>query len=181
MKNQIFILRTPAAIKFFHQILKKWHFGVLKNHYPPRWICMTHIWSPTLFHGGIIIFQGVLTKFNFFWQNFHICKKNCWFNERPKIWAPKHFSLVGRVKLNFRDRYRKLNVFSKNSSHYQLFSSNSQKLSLWCKKNCYLPIWICMTHIWSPTLFPRGIMTFQGVQTKFHLLTKFPHLEEFVD
>ena len=23
MKNQIFILRTPAAIKFFHQILKK--------------------------------------------------------------------------------------------------------------------------------------------------------------
>ena len=23
MENQIFILRTPAAIKFFHQILKK--------------------------------------------------------------------------------------------------------------------------------------------------------------
>ena len=44
------------------------------------------------------------------------------------------FPLCGRVKLNFRDRYRKLNVFSKNSSCYQLFSSNSQKLSLWCKK-----------------------------------------------
>ena len=27
-KNQIFFLRTPAAIKFFHQILKKWHSGV---------------------------------------------------------------------------------------------------------------------------------------------------------
>ena len=26
--NQIFILRTPAAIKFFHQILKNCHFGV---------------------------------------------------------------------------------------------------------------------------------------------------------
>ena len=64
-ENQIFILRTPATIKPFHQILKKWHFGVKKNHYPPRWICMTHIWSPTLFHGGIIIFQGVQTKFHF--------------------------------------------------------------------------------------------------------------------
>ena len=31
------------------------------------------------------------------------------------------FPLWGRVKLNFRDRYRKLNVFSKNSSRYQLF------------------------------------------------------------
>ena len=46
---------------------------------------MTHIWSPTLFHGGIIILQGVLIKFNVFLQNFHICKKNCRFNERPKI------------------------------------------------------------------------------------------------
>ena len=44
-----------------------------------------------------------------------------------------HFSVVGRVKLNFRDRYGKLNIYSKNSSCYQLFSSNSQKLSLWCK------------------------------------------------
>ena len=66
MENQIFILRTPAAIKFFHQILKNCHFGVKKqNHYPHRWICMTHIKAPTLFPGGIFIFQGVLTKFNF--------------------------------------------------------------------------------------------------------------------
>ena len=91
------------------------------------------------------------------------------------------FPLWGRVKLNFRHRYRKLNVFSKNSSHYQLFPSNSQKLSLWCKKNHSPPIWICMIHIWSPTLFPRAIIIFQGVQTKYHFLTKFPHLEEFVN
>ena len=44
-----------------------------------------------------------------------------------------HFSVVGRVKLNFRDRYGKQNIYSKNSSCYQVFSSNSQKLSLWCK------------------------------------------------
>ena len=39
----------------------------------------------------------------------------------------------------------------------------------------------CVTHIWSPTLFPRDIIIFQGVLTKFHFLTKFPHLEKIVD
>ena len=29
-ENQIFILITPAVIKFFHQILKNFHFGVIK-------------------------------------------------------------------------------------------------------------------------------------------------------
>ena len=43
------------------------------------------------------------------------------------------FLLLGKVKLNFRDRYGKPNIYSKNSSCYQVFSSNSQKLSLWCK------------------------------------------------
>ena len=32
MENQIFTLRTPAAIKFFHQILKNCHFGVKQIH-----------------------------------------------------------------------------------------------------------------------------------------------------
>ena len=31
MESQIFILRTPAAIKFFHQILKNRHFDVKIN------------------------------------------------------------------------------------------------------------------------------------------------------
>ena len=58
------------------QILKNCHFGVKKNHYPPRWICMTHIWFPTEFHRGIIIFQGVLTKLNFLTKFPHL-EKNC--------------------------------------------------------------------------------------------------------
>ena len=66
--------------------------------------------------------------------------------------------------------------FSKNSSRYQVFSLNSQKLSLWCKKNHSSPIWICMTHIWFPTLFPMGIITYQGVLTKFNFSMKFQHL-----
>ena len=38
-----------------------------------------------------------------------------------------------------------------------------------------------MTHICSPTLFPRGIIIFQGVLTKFHFTKKFPHLEKIVN
>ena len=63
------------------------------------------------------------------------------------------FPLWGRVKLNFRDRYRKLNVFSQNSSRYQLFSSNSQKLSLWCKKKS-LPT---HTDLYDPYMLPYTI------------------------
>ena len=44
------------------------------------------------------------------------------------------FPLWERLKLNFRDRYRKPHIYSKNSSRYQFFSSNSQKMTLWCKK-----------------------------------------------
>ena len=49
------------------------------------------------------------------------------------------FPLWGRVKLNFRDRYRKPDIYYKNSSHNQFFSSNSQKMTLWCKKKKSLP------------------------------------------
>ena len=89
------------------------------------------------------------------------------------------FPLWGRFKLNFRDRYRKPNTYSKNASHYQVLSSNSQKMTLWCKKKNHHPLrWICIAHIWSRTLFPRGIIIFQGVLTKLNFSTKFPHLEK---
>ena len=35
-ENQIFILRTPATIKFFHQILKNCHFGAEKKSLPTQ-------------------------------------------------------------------------------------------------------------------------------------------------
>ena len=58
------------------------------------------------------------------------------------------FPLWGRVKLNFRDRYGRPNIYSKNSSSNQFFSSNSQKMTLWCKKkNHYPPRWICIAHL----------------------------------
>ena len=52
MENQIFILRTPAAIKLFHQILKYCHFGVKINSlstqmdlYDPYMIPHTILWG----------------------------------------------------------------------------------------------------------------------------------------
>ena len=92
------------------------------------------------------------------------------------------FSLWGRVKLNFRNEYGKPNILSENSSHCQVFPPNCQKMTLWHKKeNHYPPRWICITYIRSLTLFPRGIIIFQGVLTKFKFLMKFPHVEKSTD
>ena len=118
-ENQIFILRTPATIKFFHQILKNCHFGVKKNHYPPRCICMTDIWSSTLFPRGIMIFQGFP-----YWEKFVNLRKHLKYEHQST------FLLWGRVKLNFRDRYGKPNIYSKNSSCCQVFFTGLQKMTL---------------------------------------------------
>ena len=111
-----------------------WH---KKSHYPPRWICMTHVWSPTLFSRGIIIFQGVLSKFNFSMKFPHLEK----YSDLIKDLKYEHqsiFSLWRRVKLNFRDRYGKPNIFSENLSHCQVFSINCQKMILWHHWECHM-------------------------------------------
>ena len=141
---------------------------------------MPHIKAPTLFPRAILIFQGVLTKFHFS-TKFPYLEKIVNLMKDLKYEHQSTFPLWGRVNLNFRDRYRKPNIYSKNSSHYQFFSSNSQKLSLWCKKKS-LPIQMaCMTNIWFPTVFHQGIIILQGVLTKFHFSTKFPYLEKIVN
>ena len=91
------------------------------NHDPPRWICMTYIWFSTEFTRGIIIFQGVLTKFRFLDEISTSGKKIVHLMKDLKYDHQSTFPLWGRVKLNFRDRYTKPNIFSKNSSHYQVF------------------------------------------------------------
>ena len=75
-----------------------------------------HIKVPTLFPRGIIIFQGVLTKFNIV-MKFPIPEKNASLMKDLKCEHQSIFPLLGRVKLNFRDRYRKSYIVSKNSSH----------------------------------------------------------------
>ena len=42
-ENQIFFLRTPTDVNFFHKIVKKLLWCKKKNHYPPRWIFITLI------------------------------------------------------------------------------------------------------------------------------------------
>ena len=110
-ENKIFFLRTPANVNFSQncQKITLWHKK--KNHYPPRWISITLIWSPTLFPRGIIILKEVLTKFNFSMKFPHVEK----FANLIKDLKYEHqsiFPLWGRVKLNFRDRYRKPSIFS---------------------------------------------------------------------
>ena len=91
-----------------------WHKK--KNHYPLRWILITPTWSPTLFPRGM--------KFP------HLEK----FADLIKDLKYEHqsiFPLWGRIKLNFRDRYGKPNIFSENLNCCQVFSTNCQKMTLW--------------------------------------------------
>ena len=93
---------------------------------------MAHIWTPTLFPWGIIIFQGVLTKFNILTKFPHLEKfvdliKDLKYEHQsifPLQWRVKHLGTGTENQI----------FFSKNSSHYQVFSSNSQKKSFWHKK-----------------------------------------------
>ena len=65
-ENQIFFLRTPAAVKFFfHKIVKNRHFGVNKKSLPTQMHLYNPYRAPTLFPRGIVNFQGLLTKLHF--------------------------------------------------------------------------------------------------------------------
>ena len=121
MENQIFVLRTPVAIKFFHQILKNCHFGVKINSLSMQMDLYDPYKAPTLFPRGILIFQGVLTKFHILTKFPHLEKI---FNLMKDL-KYEHQSILplwGRLKPNFRDRYRKPHIYSKNSRHYQILN-----------------------------------------------------------
>ena len=96
-KNQILILRTPATIKFFHQILKNCHFGVKKS-FPTQMDLYSPYMVPKLFPRGIIIFQGVLTKFHF-WTKFPHLEKIINLMKDLKYEHQSTFPLLGKVKL----------------------------------------------------------------------------------
>ena len=122
-ENQISFLKTPAAVKFFHKIVKKWHFGVKQDHYPSRCICITHIGSPTLFSRGIIIFQGVLTKLTFL-TKFPDLEKIVNLMKDLKYEHQSTFSLWGGSNLILGIGRENQIFFSENSSHCQVFSLN---------------------------------------------------------
>ena len=84
-KSKIFFLRTPATVKFFHQIVRKIILWCKKKSLPPKWICITHIWSPTLFPRGNFNFPRSTNKIQFFDEISTSEKILCQFNERSKI------------------------------------------------------------------------------------------------
>ena len=69
-------LTTPAAINFFHQILKNCHFGVKQKSLPTQMHLYSPYMAPYTLPRGILIFQGVLIKFNFSMKFPHL-EKNC--------------------------------------------------------------------------------------------------------
>ena len=77
-ENHIFILRTPAAINFFHQILKKLHFGVKKKKKPLP--TQMHFYSsymvPYMIPWGNYNFPRSTNKIQFLTKFPHM-KKNC--------------------------------------------------------------------------------------------------------
>ena len=67
------------------------------------------------------------------------------------------FPLWGMVKLNFKNRYRKPNIYSKNASHYQVFSSNSQNMMLhWIHMDLYDPYMVPYTIPYGYYNLPRS-------------------------
>ena len=68
------------------------------------------------------------------------------------------FPLWGRVKLNFRDRYGKPNIYSKNSNCNQGFSLNTLKITLWCKKKSFLTHMDLYDPYMVPYTIPLGVL-----------------------
>ena len=87
---------------------------------------MTHTWFPTVFLQDIIIFQGILTKFYFLTKFPHL-KIIVDLMKDIKYEHQSTFSLWWRVKLNFRDRYGKPNIYFQKSSHCQVFFKELSK------------------------------------------------------
>ena len=52
-ENQIFILRIPATMKFFHQILKNCHFGVKKK--KKSLPTQMDLYDPYMFMGWVVV------------------------------------------------------------------------------------------------------------------------------
>ena len=113
-----------------------------------------------------------------FWRNFHISKKIVNLMKDLKYEHQSIFPLWGRVKLNFRDRYGKPHIYSKNSSRYQFFSSNSQKMTLCCKKKPLSTQVYLYSSYMVPHMIPWGNFNFPRSTNKIQFLMKFPHLEK---
>ena len=65
-ENQMFILRTPVTIKFFHQILKNCHFGVKNKSLPTQMDFYSPYMVPYMILLGNYNFPRSTNKIQFF-------------------------------------------------------------------------------------------------------------------
>ena len=151
-----------------------------KNHYPPRWICIAHIWSHTLFPWKIIILQGVLTKFLFLMKFPHL-EKFVNLMKDFKYEHPSTFPCGGGSNLILGMGTENQIFILRTPAAIKVFHQILKKSLFGVKKNHYPPRWICIADRWSSTLFPRETIIFQGVLSKFNFSTKFPYLEKIVN
>ena len=131
-KPNIFLLKLQPLSSYLPNY---WKMTLLwkENHYPPRWISITFIWFPTLCPRRIKILKEVLTKFHFS-MNFPLLKKFANFIKDLQYEHSSIFPLWWRVKLNFRDRYRKPNIFFQELWPLSSFFTKFSKMALWYKK-----------------------------------------------
>ena len=74
-ENQIFFLRTPAVIKFFHQILKNCHFGIKNKLLPTQIDFYSPYMVPYMILWGNYNFPRSTNKIHFF-DEISTCGKN---------------------------------------------------------------------------------------------------------
>ena len=84
MENQIFILITPAAINFFHQILKNCHFGVRKKSFLTHMDLYDPYMVPYTIPQGYYNFPRSINKIPFF-DKISTSGRICRLNEGLKI------------------------------------------------------------------------------------------------
>ena len=83
-QNQIFILITPATIKFFHQILKKLSLWCKKKSFLTHMDLYDPYMVPYSIHYGYYNLPRSAKKIKFF-NEISSSGKNCRFTEIPKI------------------------------------------------------------------------------------------------
>ena len=131
--------KNPSCYQVFSSISKTLSLWCIKKLLPTQMDLYDPYMAPCTISWGNYNFPRSTKKIQCFDKISTSGKKIVDFMKDLKYEHQIIFSLWGRVKCHFRARYRKPNVYSKTSSHYQVFPSNSQKMTLWCKKNIAHP------------------------------------------
>ena len=122
--------KNSSCYQVFHQILKNCHFGVKRKSFLTHMDLYDPYMVPYTIPYWYYNFPKSTNKIQFFDEISTSGKKIVDLMKDLKYEHQSIFPLLGRVKLNFRDRYGKPNIYSKNSSHCKVFLQDCQKMTL---------------------------------------------------